>query len=414
MKQKFANRLYILVIFLSLFYSILITQTSKVQAAESCNFNCDEKKADQAVYLSCIKTKRNCLKSKLNEISHRKSSLTNEISLINGRINLQQLKIKQTLTEISKLETEIDDLSNQIENLNYSLDRLTDMLLERVRARYKRSRVSSLVLLFNVDSLRSLFLKQRYLDEAGKQTAELMKKAETQRLLYDQQKLKKEQVQIELEDKKMELETQRKELATQKSAQQRILAQTKNSEKVYQKLLAQAEAEIASFKTFTTSKGGGVIGPINSPDGWYFSQRDSRWAGAPIGSSGEKILNVGCLITSVAMVKKKFGENVTPAMIALNNGYFFANTAYMLQPFPAPAGYHYVNLRYSQATLKEEVAKNPVIVKLLAGPYGTHFVVIKTEKDGKFIMHDPWEGYDKNFTSYYSLGQISRISALRK
>jgi hypothetical protein len=29
-------------------------------------------------------------------------------------------------------------------------------------------------------------------------------------------------------------------------------------------------------------------------------------------------------------------------------------------------------------------------------------------------MHDPWEGYDKKFSDYYSLGQIREIGALVK
>jgi hypothetical protein len=114
------------------------------------------------------------------------------------------------------------------------------------------------------------------------------------------------------------------------------------------------------------------------------------------------------------MLKKKLGENVTPAGIAGTTNYFFSNTAYMLQPYPAPSGYSYASAGFSQSKLDQELEKNPVIVKLSAGPYGTHFIVIKEKKDGGYIMHDPWEGFDKKFSDFYTFGQIIRISYLVK
>ena len=125
-------------------------------------------------------------------------------------------------------------------------------------------------------------------------------------------------------------------------------------------------------------------------------------------------MNVGCLISSAAMIKKKFGEDVNPVSIAANTSYFFINTAYMLRPYPAPSGYHYETAAYSSSKLDQKLAENPVLVKLATGPYGTHFIVIKEKRDNQYIIHDPWEGYDKNFTDYYSTGQIMNVSYLVK
>ncbi len=234
-------------------------------AVSSCNLNCEVKKGDDLEYARCLGEKKSCLESKLKEIQSKKSTLANEISLINGRINLQQLKIKQTLADISLLENEIATLSNQIDNLNFSLDRLTDMLLKRIQAHYKRSRLSAISIPFVADNLKSIFLKQRYLDEASKQTADLMKKAETQRLLYDQQKQKKELVQTELKTKKKELERQKQELASQKAAQQKVLAQTKQSERIYQNQLAAVIAEFQAIQSIISGGGKEVSsGPVKA------------------------------------------------------------------------------------------------------------------------------------------------------
>jgi hypothetical protein len=125
-------------------------------------------------------------------------------------------------------------------------------------------------------------------------------------------------------------------------------------------------------------------------------------------------MEVGCLISSTAMIKKKFGENVNPITISNNSSYFFSNTAYMSRPWPTPAGYYYQYNTYSQSTLDSKLNENPVIVKLSAGPYGSHFIVIKEKRGDQYIMHDPWEGYDKNFSDFYSLSQIQQIASLVK
>ena len=126
------------------------------------------------------------------------------------------------------------------------------------------------------------------------------------------------------------------------------------------------------------------------------------------------IMEVGCLISSTAMMMKKFGANVNPITIANNSSYFFSNTAYMSRPWPTPAGYSYQYSTYSQSDLDSKLKKNPVIVKLASGPYGTHFIVIKEKKNDQYIIHDPWEGYDKKFSDFYRLSDILQVASLVK
>ncbi len=384
-----------------------------VRIAFACDvIACDEFKGDDVKYFECLSTNRQCLQTKIAEVQSQKATLNSTISIINNKISLQELSISQTLAEITKLEKDIDLLGERIDTLNFSLDQLTSMLLKRVRERYKSSVASPLTVIANSQSFSELITSSRYISRAGVQTAIIMRQAELQKQLFDLQKEKKEAAQLLLEQKRKLLEQQKRELASQKAGQQKLLEVTKNNEKNYQQLLASAQAEIAGFKNYSSSKTGGILPAQQSPDGWFFSQRDERWGGQTIANSSESILDVGCLITSTAMIKKKFGEDVTPLSIANNASYFFGSTAYMLRPWPAPAGYRYESSAYSYNLLEQKVKENPVVIKLAAGPYGTHFIVIKESRDGQFIMHDPWEGYDKNFTDFYNLGQIINISYL--
>ena len=386
---------------------------SPLQAAENCDaIACSQETQVEDEYIRCTEDKIACWQGKVSEARDKSVTLQSTITVLNGQINIQQLKVNQTQAEIDKLEREITDLSDRLAGLNVSLDKLSEVLVERVQEHYKRQMTTPLGLLLFSDTLNSFLAQRRYLQLAQEHLSDNMQQAETQRLDYDLQKELKEEKQAEVESKKSLLVTQQQALTSQRGAEQKLLTQTKNDETRFQQLLAEAQAELSSLKNFSESKGGGTLPPQNSPDGWFYSQRDERWAGMNIGGSSENILEVGCLISSVAMVKKKLGENVTPAGVAANSGYFFSTTAYMLQPYPAPAGYRYANAAFSQSKLDAELEKNPVIVKLSAGPYGTHFIVIKEKKDGSYIMHDPWEGYDKVFTEFYSFGQIIRLSYL--
>lgn len=377
--------------------------------------NCEEITCnkDSDNYQQCLNEKISCLSSAVNDKQKEGQTLNNAISILNGTIRVQELQISQTEAEIDKLEKEIADLGTRIHGLEISLDQMTNVLVSQVDANYKLSQQNKLLLLLASNSFTGFINEQKYLQAAQSHLSDVMKQAENQRVVYDNQKQLKTEKQTEIAAKRDELEKQRRVLNTQKVEKQQLLTVTQNDEKRYQSLLADAKAEVASLKSFVANKGGGALPPQQSPDGWYFSQRDERWAYSTIGASKENMFEVGCLVSSTAMIKKKFGEDVTPLHIAANNSYFFSNTAYMLKPWPAPSGYRYIDVSYSQSRLDAELEKNPVIVKLLAGAYGTHFIVIKEKQGDKYIMHDPWEGYDKNFTDYYSFGQINRISYLQ-
>lgn len=391
----------------------LVWLAPPIVKAQDCDqeFQCKENSEE---YQVCLNNLKNCWQDKINATRSTANTLQSAIDIVNGQIRVQSLKIQQTAAEINGLEKEISDLSGRIEGLAISLDRLSGILIKRIRESYKQSRLPYKNNIFTANSFNNFISQYRYVNVAQEQTLDIMKRTELQRLTYNQQKELKETKQKEVEKKRQDLQGQKNILDSQKASKDELLKQTKNNESIYQQKLAEATAELNSLKAFSSSKTGSVLGEQNSPDGWFFSQRDQRWASYSIGSSNMSIMEVGCLVSSLAMIKKKFGEGVNPITIASNNSYFFSNTAYILRPWSAPSGWHYQHYSYSQSTLDSRLNENPVIVKLSAGPYGTHFIVIKEKKDGQYIIHDPWEGYDKKLSDFYSLGQIREIGALVK
>jgi hypothetical protein len=200
-------------------------------------------------------------------------------------------------------------------------------------------------------------------------------------------------------------------LSAKKAEKDRLLEVTQNDEEKYQDLLAEAKAELESYSAFVQLSGAGVIGPngLGGGDGgWYYSQRDERWAYDKIGNSPYSVFESGCLVSAVAMVHTYYGYGIDPGDLADEDSYYFYGN--MLIPWPAPSGRDYRLLGYGYPESKIDSAldnDNPVIVGVTANnSAGTHFVVLIEGEDGDYEMHDPIYGPNLDFDDYYSTGQI--------
>ncbi len=407
--------------FLFLFAFALIQKNRLISAQENCaEINCEDKDLGSDDYQDCIEKKDECLqkkvdqyKEKVNQAQQKANTLESAITVLNGEIRLQQLQMSQTLNEISELEREINELAERIDGLSLSLDRLTDMLIARIQHSYKQKKTTPIIALFTSDSFRNFIGQYKYLHQAEVQTARAMEQAENQRLLYDQQKDLKQVKQNALEEKRQQLQAQKTTLEQKKNSKQKILTETKNNEATYQRLLYQAKKEISSLKSYAKSQVGSqtcLSSSPGQPDGWFYSQRDPRWCKQKIGNSNEIIGEVGCLISSTAMIWQKHDHETNPSVIGANPDYFSLNTAYMKSPIPAPPGYKYNRYNYYDSDLIDEElsADRPVIVHIAIGGDG-HFVVLKEGSDGSYIMNDPIFGANIPFDNKYNTSMIDSI-----
>lgn len=347
---------------------------------------------------------------KISGLQQEQGTLNAAISTLNSKISLAQGQIARTEAQINVLEEEIGVLSTLVTDLNFSLDDLSATYVARVRESYKQRTLSPIHLLFSSQSFAEFLEKARYLSVVKARDHLILVELEKARADYDNQKQLKEEKQAEVEALMAGLEAQRRTLSAQKVQKQDLLIVTKNSEKEYQSLIAEARLELSSLRGFSSARGDSCLGsPQPQPDGWFWSQRDSRWCGQTIGTSSETIGSVGCYISSVAMVWQKYGQTMTPSVIAQNSSYFFSNTAYMLTP-PAPSGYSYHRYNYYDAGMidSELSAGRVVIVHLNLGGDG-HFVVIKSGSGGNYTINDPWYGPDMSINNNYSVSNIDSM-----
>jgi len=387
-------------LFFLLLIPLLLLSTRLAKAEEEC----DE---------SCWTTRIEEYQNKLDQLSGEAQTLSTAIEYFNGQIGLAQAEINKTQVQLNQVEHEIGVLSGKITHLDISLESLSELLLNRIGTTYRLQRADPIYLIFSSQGLGDYFTRYQHLVAVQNHDKEILITMEQTKRSYDQQKTTKEEKQDEIETLQNQLKQQQATLDRQKLEKQTLLVFTRNDEKTYQNLLAIAQAEIASLKGFTSTRGDICLGsPQAQPDGWYWSQRDSRWCNQQIGNSSYGVGEVGCLISSVAMIWQKHGQSRTPAQIASDTAYFFSNTAYMKNPPPVP---NYIQESgYDPSFIDSKLAEGqPVIVHLNIGTYDGHFVVLKSGSNGNYIMNDPWYGPDIPLNNYYSVGNIDSMRVFR-
>jgi len=351
------------------------------------------------------------LEKKLAETRSQANSLSSQIGVMDNQIKLTEARINFNKQQILDLTLDIDSATKRVKNLEGSLSNVSKVLINRIVTTYEVGAIEPIHVLVSSTDISDLIKRANYLKIVQAHDKKLMYNAQQARNDYENQKNIFEDKKAKIETLKSQLEGYTAQLDADKISKEKLLVTTQGDEKTYQRLLNEAKAQISSFKSFSSSQGGSVLPPQASPDGWYYNQRDSRWGNNSIGSSSESVWQVGCLVTATTMLRKQRGENITPADVARESSYFFSNTAMMNNPWNG--GRFTSKWEKGTSGIDAKLSSGqPVIVGLNAGPYGTHFIAVKSGSEGNYIMNDPWNGPDLNFSSYYSTGQIFQYGYL--
>lgn len=353
--------------------------------------------------------------AKLGQLSGQKQTLASAIGYLNTQIKLTQAKITSTKTQLDRLNLEISDLSGKITSIDYSLDDLTKLFISRVRQTYMRRNTYDVQIIAQSTGISDILRGIEYTKKIRDHDRTILISLEKSRLDVSAQKDVKEMKQLEIVSLKKKLDSEKAALDNQIASKNKLMADTKNDETRYQKLLSDAQRQLASFRRFVSNQGGaGILGNQTKCDSWgcYYNQRDGQWGNQFMGMSNEKMAEVGCLVTSTAMIVSHYNRALTPGDIAGSSSPFWGNTAYMNMNAWSVNGVTVTRTRIGSSTAKidEELSTGrPVIVGIYGGP--DHFLVIKEKVGDDYIMNDPFleNGGNIKFTSKYSLSSITAV-----
>lgn len=351
---------------------------------------------------------------KLVGIREQKNTLSSQIDFADTQIYIASLRIQDTERKITQTADEIENLKGRITTLNSSLDYLTKLLLEKIVESYKRREAPFFSIFIDPDSASLMVNRLKYAKAAEENDRRLAFQVQQAKLNFEQQRDQRKVKQAELANLQSVLEGQKAALDSQKQAKQSLLSATQSDEVTYQRLLAQAQANLSGFGSFVQAAGGATLTSFGSgSNGWYYTQRDPSWGTMLLPGSSSSVALAGCAVTSVAMVCQSYGQGTTPASIAGNSGNFIGGD--LLNSAFSCSGKSTIWLGSDKGTVQSYVnGGTPVILRLVAPSVsGLHFVVAWRTDGDDFIIHDPYYGPDKKFSERYSWGQVTTAIAIR-
>lgn len=193
--------------------------------------------------------------AKLSELSGQKQTLAQALAVLSTQIKLTETKILSNSEQLEKLGVEINDLSGRISSLDYSLTDLTKFFIGRVRETYMHPGSYDSFVVAQVSGISDALRVIQYTKKVRDHDRSVLISLERSRLDFDTQKQMKEQKQAEIEALRKKLDADKAVLATQVASKNKLLAETKNSEAQYQKMLAQAQAELVAIKGIVAGLG---------------------------------------------------------------------------------------------------------------------------------------------------------------
>jgi len=351
--------------------------------------------------------------SQLKQVNADKKTLKSAINTLDLQMTKVQTQINATENQIKVTELQIRQMGGQIKTTQSAIETYKDGIAESLRYVNSQDEQPLVLQLAASGGLSELWQKVesdiRLQDALHKRTEDLKK---TKNNLVTKQNTAQQKKDL-LAQQKQDLADQKQDLNSAKKAKNRLLAETNNKESTYQNLLTQAKKQLNSFLAFTRSAGGArLLSKQTICDSWgcYYNQRDSTWGTKALNNTEYTLADAGCLITSMAMIMTHYGyRTITPASINANPDNFASYyPAFLLKSITVNG----ITATRVTTQIDSSLANGtPVIVGMNVNS-GTHFVVLVSGKNGKYLMRDPYisGGKDISFNDHYKVSSIYSIA----
>lgn len=355
---------------------------------------------------SKLENRINEYQKQLEDARTKRSTLAGELQYLDTQAYVTQLRIEKLEAQVITIQKEVDLLGQRIESLDTKLDQQLKSFLKTAREKYKKRTVTILDYILGAENATALLTSLKYHQVAEARAQAIVLETEETKQNFEEQKQLREKRKEDLAQTQAQLQAQKNDLINQQQSKKILIAVTRNQESEYQAKIAEARLQIQSLKSFRISTGADVIaaGSLGTGEGgYYYSQRDARWAGIRMGNSSETVLDVGCFITSLSMVLTYYGHTITPSYFASNPQYFLPYSAWAYTPGAFngswPGGLSYREI--SNSEIDGFLARGIPVISSVRGQ--SHYIVLKKKVDGEYIMNDPIYGPDLKLSQYYSL-----------
>jgi peptidoglycan hydrolase CwlO-like protein len=200
------------------------------------------------------------LQQKVTELQGQANSLGKQIGILDSQISMTVIRVQSTTNAISKLGSEIGQLEDEITRLETILTTRSELVIRRIPVSYKRSQIPLVAALFLSQNFAELMRDIKYITSVQQEDAQLLFQLKATQNNFSERKILRESKRQQQVSLQKQLEKENEELAVQKKQKQALLDQTKSSEAIYEKLLAQALAEGQALSQAVIQ--GSKVGPV--------------------------------------------------------------------------------------------------------------------------------------------------------
>lgn len=434
--KNFFNKLIFLVSVLTIILCIGISMLAKNYAnGANCDFLLGEEK-DTCVANKCnqymqnpeylneecavivdVNDKKKCEKYNKDLITtctmimlnqKQQTSLDNQITLIQSESALLESEITGKKDKIEEIDSQIIAITGRINEKEESINKQKKMLAGLIRVYHENNQKDPLALIGGSIISSSFLPGTDQVSQVGQKVGEMLSNIKALKIGLENEKTEVENDKNKTIELKKQLENKNRDLDASRRQKNSLLAETQGKEEKYKKKLERVErqkqdllGDINELYVTNSAEIEALKASLPSPDskyrasnGWYYSQKDPRWGDKRIGQSKSLLKDYGCALSSVAMVFTYHGKSVTPASMAKQPIYYWDLISW-------PADWNGIKLAANTNhggvdwdNVDEEIKNdNPVIVFVRAKGRAGHYVVIHhKDKQGRYVVHDPYFG----------------------
>lgn len=204
---------------------------------------------------------QNSIKNAQNQVK----TLANQITIIDSQVSLTELQIDETTNRIAQLAIDVANTTSKLDQTVSDLNKRTELANNRVRAVYEQGSIKPIEMMLQTEGFTNYLLLQKYSDAIHDQDVKLVTSLQELKESFETEKTQLSDQKKSQEDLNTQLNDQRNQLNEQKQQKSSLLATTKNSEEIYQRLLAQAKLDQQSIQAALFNLGT-RLGPVNRGD----------------------------------------------------------------------------------------------------------------------------------------------------
>jgi len=343
------------------------------------------------------------------ELNQNKAqTLGNQIKLMEGQISSLERDVASIQQKIESTEQDIGSLSTQIDTKKKDIEGQKIVLGQLLQAYYENDQDTLAEMLLKNSSFSEFMNQTEYISQTGSKVDEILSSITDAKNTLEGAKKQFEAKNEQQKEQRGSITQKKIALDEEQLSKEQLLADTNGEEQKYQQLLARVEqqkqgllGDIEELSQQKSSDLAAVEATLKKPKSglastsWYFNQRDSRWGDQGIGYSNTLMKSYGCAVTAVSMVFNYHGENINPGTLAkqpiFSHDLIVWPKSWKGTTLASSTGHGNIDWNVVDREIQN---KNPVIVFVKATKRGAgHYVVVHDkDKNGDYVVHDPYWG----------------------